>query len=108
MFRYEPAIIDSHFNFVGYASTLVKKGANESFAVTKYFRDISIEPIETIKEDQVDIDLGESSKCMYFDSLVPINLGFLCRTILTVPGGDSTDKCYRSCESYHSSQRSSC
>ena len=23
---------------------------------------------------------------MYFDSLVPINLGFLCRTILTVPG----------------------
>ena len=87
MFRYEPAIIDSHFNFVGYASTLVKKGANESFAVTKYFRDISIEPIETIKEeDQVDIDLGESSKCMYFDSLAPINLGFLCRTILTVPG----------------------
>ena len=87
MFRYEPAIIDSHFNFVGYASTLVKKGANESFGVTNYFRDISIEPIETIKEeDQVDIDLGESSKCMYFDSLVPINLGFLCRTILTVPG----------------------
>ena len=35
----------------------LKKGANESFAVTKYFRD-SIEPIETIKEeDQVDIDL---------------------------------------------------
>ena len=32
------------------------------------------------------ISIGESSKCMYFDSLVPINLGFLCRTILTVPG----------------------
>ena len=51
MFRYELAIIDSHFNFVGYASTLVKKGANESFGVTNYFRDISIEPIETIKEE---------------------------------------------------------
>ena len=72
MFRYEPAIIDSHFNFVGYASTLVKKGANESFAVTKYFRDISIEPIETIKEDQVDIDPGESSKCNVFRLFGPL------------------------------------
>ena len=61
-----PAIVVSDFNFVGYASTLLKKGANESFTVMNYFRDISIELIETIKEeDQVDIDPGESSKCMY-------------------------------------------
>ena len=71
-----PAIVVSDFNFVGYASTLLKKGANESFTVTNYFRDILIEPIDTIKEDQVDIDPGESSKCMYFDSLAPINLCF--------------------------------
>ena len=65
MYGYEPAIIDSDFNFVGYASTLLEKGANESFTVTNYFRYILIEPIKTIKEDQVDIDPGESSKCMY-------------------------------------------
>ena len=65
MYGYEPATINSDFNFVGYASTLLKKGANESFTVTNYFRDILIEPIKTIKEDQVDIDPGESSKCMY-------------------------------------------
>ena len=76
MYGYEPAIIDSNFHFVGYASTLLKKGANESFTVTNYFRDILIEPIDTIKEDQVDIDPGESSKCMYIDSLAPINLCF--------------------------------
>ena len=77
MYGSKSAITDSDFNFVGYASTLLKKGANESFTVTNYFRDISIEPIETIKEeDQVDIDPGESSKCMYFDSLAPINCVF--------------------------------
>ena len=70
----EPAIIDSDFNFVGYASALRKKGANRY--VTNYFRDILIEPIDTIKEDQVDIDPGESSKCMYIDSLAPINSYF--------------------------------
>ena len=66
MYGDSSAIVVSDFNFVGYASTLLKKGANESFTVTNYFRDISIELIETIKEeDQVDIDPGESSKCMY-------------------------------------------
>ena len=65
MYGDSPAIVVSDFNFVGYASTLLKKGANESFTVMNYFRDISIELIETIKEDQVDIDPGESSKCMY-------------------------------------------
>ena len=58
MYGDSPAIVVSDFNFVGYASTLLKKGANESFTVTNYFRDILIEPIDTIKEeDQVDIDL---------------------------------------------------
>ena len=76
MYGDSPAIVVSDFNFVGYASTLLKKGANESFTVTNYFRDILIEPIDTIKEDQVDIDPGESSKCMHFDSLAPINSYF--------------------------------
>ena len=58
MYGDSPAIVVSDFNFVGYASTLLKKGANESFTVTNYFRDILIEPIDTInEEDQVDIDL---------------------------------------------------
>ena len=76
MYGDSPAIVVTDFNFVGYASALRKKGANESFTVTNYFRDILIEPIDTIKEDQVDIDPGESSKCMYIDSLAPINLCF--------------------------------
>ena len=85
MYGDSPAIVVTDFNFVGYASTLLKKGANESFTVTNYFRDILIEPIDTIKEDQVDIDPEENSKCMYIDTLAPINLCFLYRTILTVP-----------------------
>ena len=85
MYGHEPATINSDSNF--FVSTLLKKGANESFTVTNDFRDILIEPFETIKEeDQVDIDLGESSKYMYFDSLalsirvfVQDNLDSSCR-----------------------------
>ena len=51
--------------------------ASKLHLITNDFRDILIEPFETIKEeDQVDMDLGESSKCMYFDYLAPINLRF--------------------------------
>ena len=52
-------------------------GANESFIDTNYFRDILIVLFEPIKEeDQVDINLEESCKNMYFDSLAPNNLCF--------------------------------
>ena len=40
LYGYEMATIDSDFNFIGYAATLLKKGANESFTVTNNFRDI--------------------------------------------------------------------
>ena len=72
MYGYEPAIIDSDLNFVGYASTLLKKGANESFTVTNYFRDILIEPIDTIKEeDQVNIDLERAVNVCILTRLAP-------------------------------------
>ena len=68
-----PAIVVSDFNFVGNASALIKKGTNESFIDINDFRDIFIEAFKPIKEDQADIDPGESSKCMYiFDSFGPL------------------------------------
>ena len=36
--------------FVGYASNIHKKGANESFIVTNDFRDILIEPMKPSKK----------------------------------------------------------
>ena len=90
MYGDSPAIVVSDFNFVGYASALRKKGANESFTVTNYFRDISIELIETIKEDQVDIDPGESSKCMYFDSFGPLIIYIFVQDNLDSSCRDST------------------
>ena len=91
MYGDSPAIVVSDFNFVGYASTLLKKGASESFTVTNYFRDILIEPIETIKEeDQVDIDPGESSKCMYFDSFGPLIIYVFVQDNLDSSCRDST------------------
>ena len=92
MYGYEPAIFNSDFNFVGYASTLLKKGANESFTVTNYFRDILIEPIETIQEeDQVDIDPGESSKCMYIWLVWPLIICIFVQDNLDSSCGDSTN-----------------
>ena len=56
MYGDSPAIVVSDFNFVGNASALIKKGANESFIDVNYFRDIFIEAFKPIKEDQADID----------------------------------------------------
>ena len=64
MYGDSPAIVVSDFNFVG-NSVLIKKGANESYIDMNDFRDISIEVFKPLKEVQADIDLGESSKCMY-------------------------------------------
>ena len=60
-----PAIVVSEFNFVGNASALIKKGANESLIDMNDFRDIFIKVIEPHKEDQADPELGESSKRTY-------------------------------------------
>ena len=51
--------------FVGNASALSKKGANESLIDMNHFRDIFIKVIEPHKEDQADPELGESSKRTY-------------------------------------------
>ena len=59
-----PAIVVSDFNFVG-NSVLIKKGANESYIDMNDFRDISIEVFEPHKEDQADLELGESRKRTY-------------------------------------------
>ena len=61
----QPAIVVSDFNYVGNASALIKKGANESFNVVNDFRDIFVEAFKPIKEVQADIDPGESSKRTY-------------------------------------------
>ena len=65
MYGDPPAIVVSDFNFVGNASALIKKGAKQSFIDINAFRDIFIGAFKPIKEDQADIDPGESSKCMY-------------------------------------------
>ena len=65
MYGYSPAITVLDFNFVGNASALIKKGANESLIDMNDFRDIFIKVIEQHKEDQADPELGESSKRTY-------------------------------------------
>ena len=60
-----PAFVVSEFNFVGSASALIKKGANESFIDMNDFRDIFIVVFEPIKEVQADLELEESSKFTY-------------------------------------------
>ena len=65
MYGDSPAFVVSDVNFVDNASALIKKGANESFIDINDFRVIFIEAFKPIKQVQADIDLGESSKCMY-------------------------------------------
>ena len=65
VYGYSPAIAVSDYNFVGTASALIKKGANESLTDMNDFRDIFIKVIEPHKEDQADPELGGSSKRMY-------------------------------------------
>ena len=77
----QPAIVVSDFNYVGNASALIKKGANESFNDVNDFRDIFVEAFKPIKEVQADIDPGESSKRTYIWLVWPPNNLYFRRTI---------------------------
>ena len=62
LYGYLQAFIVSDFNFVGDASTLIKKGSSESIIDINDFREIFIKEFEPDKQDQAVLELGECSK----------------------------------------------
>ena len=68
----QPAIVVSDFNYVGNASALIKKGANESFNDVNDFRDIFVEAFKPIKKSRLILILERAVNVRIFDSFGPL------------------------------------